>query len=138
MPSLHAAGWQRRHLDWEFKLQDKQSDTEAEPDRTLVDGMINATESFLRSSEVHRLFIQELVQGTFAEASEDELRVQAVRTLVEKELLAMIEERRQDLLDRVAHQLMDTAKGDFEAARHATEDALEEVERLVLNHADAL
>ena len=27
--------------------------------------MINATESFLRSSEVHRLFIQELVQGTF-------------------------------------------------------------------------
>jgi phage terminase small subunit len=104
----------------------------------LVDGIINATESFLRSSEVHRLFIQELVQGTFAEASEDELRVQAVRTLVEKELLAMIEERRQDLLDRVAHQLMDTAKGDFEAARHATEDALEEVERLVLNHADAL
>ena len=39
MPSLHAAGWQRRHLDWEFKLQDKQSDPEAEPDRTLMDGM---------------------------------------------------------------------------------------------------
>jgi len=33
---------------------------------------------------------------------------------------------------------MDTANGDFEAARHATEDALDEVERLVLNHADAL
>ena len=64
MPSLHTAGWQRRHLDWEFKL----NDGESEPDRTLVDGMINATESFLRSSEVHRLFIQELVQGTFAEA----------------------------------------------------------------------
>ena len=61
MPSLHAAGWQRRHLDWEFKLADQES----EPDRTLVDGIINATESFLRSSEVHRLFIQELVQGTF-------------------------------------------------------------------------
>ena len=78
MPSLHASGWQRRHLDWEFKL-DKDG---SEPDATLVDGIINATESFLRSSEVHRLFIQELVQGTFAEASADSLRLAAVKKLV--------------------------------------------------------
>ena len=64
-------------------MQNKQSETEAEPDRTLVDGMINATESFLRSSEVHRLFIQELVQGTFDEASDDHLRSNAVRQLIE-------------------------------------------------------
>ena len=70
MPSLHSAGWQRRHLDWEFKLQNKQSETEAEPDRTLVDGMINATESFLRSSEVHRLFIQELTNTELLELSQ--------------------------------------------------------------------
>ena len=36
MPSLHAAGWQRRHLDWEFKLKERES----EPDRTLVDGTV--------------------------------------------------------------------------------------------------
>jgi len=134
MPSLHAAGWQRRHLDWEFKLKERES----EPDRTLVDGIINATESFLRSSEVHRLFIQELVQGTFAEATADDLRSQAVRTLVETEIVAMLEEKRQELLDRLAQQLMDAAKGDFEAARSAAEDALIEVERLVVNHAVAL
>ena len=134
MPSLHAAGWQRRHLDWEFKLNERES----EPDRTLGDGIINATESFLRSSEVHRLFIQELVQGTFAEATADDLRSQAVRTLVETEILAMLEEKRQELLDRLAQQLMDAAKGDFEAARSAAEDALIEVERLVVNHAEAL
>ena len=134
MPSLHAAGWQRRHLDWEFKLKERES----EPDRTLVDGIINATESFLRSSEVHRLFIQELVQGTFAEATADDLRSQAVRTLVETEIVAMLEEKRQELLDRLAQQLMDAAKGDFEAARSAAEDALIEVERLVVNHAEAL
>ena len=134
MPSLHAAGWQRRHLDWEFKLNERES----EPDRTLVDGIINATESFLRSSEVHRLFIQELVQGTFAEATADDLRSQAVRTLVETEIVAMLEEKRQELLDRLAQQLMDAAKGDFEAARSAAEDALIEVERLVVNHAEAL
>ena len=134
MPSLHAAGWQRRHLDWEFKLNERES----EPDRTLVDGIINATESFLRSSEVHRLFIQELGQGTFAEATADDLRSQAVRTLVETEIVAMLEEKRQELLDRLAQQLMDAAKGDFEAARSAAEDALIEVERLVVNHAEAL
>jgi len=134
MPSLHAAGWQRRHLDWEFKLNEQES----EPDRTLVDGIINATESFLRSSEVHRLFIQELVQGTFAEAAADDLRIQAVRTLVESEIVAMLEERRQELLDRLAHQLLVAANGDFESARNAAEDALMEVERLVVNHAEAL
>ena len=66
MPSLHSAGWQRRHLDWEFKL----AENDSEPDEALVEGIINATESFLRSSEVHRLFIQELVQGTFEEAND--------------------------------------------------------------------
>ena len=134
MPSLHSEGWQRRHLDWEFKLKERES----EPDRTLVDGIINATESFLRSSEVHRLFIQELVQGTFAEASEDDLRIQAVRTLVETEILAMLAEKRQELLDRLAHQLLEAAKGNFETASTAAEDALMEVERLVINHAEAL
>merc|ERR1712017_4949 len=97
MPSLHSSGWQRKHLDWEFKLANKES----EPDEALVEGIINATESFLRSSEVHRLFIQELVQGTFAEAAADDLRIQAVRTLVESEIVAMLEERRQELLDRL-------------------------------------
>ena len=134
MPSLHAAGWQRRHLDWEFKLNERES----EPDRTLVDGIINATESFLRSSEVHRLFIQELVQGTFAEATEDDLRSQAVRTLVETEIVAMLDEKRQELLDRLAQQLLESARGNFDAARTAAEDALMEVERLVINHAEAL
>ena len=134
MPSLHTAGWQRRHLDWEFKL----NDGESEPDRTLVDGMINATESFLRSSEVHRLFIQELVQGTFDEAAADDLRIQAVRTLVETELLTVLEEKRQSLLERLSQSLLETAKGDVAAAAKASEEALMEVERLLVNHAEAL
>jgi hypothetical protein len=100
--------------------------------------MINATESFLRSSEVHRLFIQELVQGTFAEAENDDLRIQAVRTLVETEIVAMLEERREELLDRLAEQMLNSAKGDFKAARSASEEALMEVEHLVVNHAEAL
>ena len=138
MPSLHAAGWQRRHLDWEFKLQNKQSDTEAEPDRTLVDGMINATESFLRSSEVHRLFIQELVQGTFDEASDDHLRSNAVRQLIEGEILAMIQDQKTAMVERVVAQLTNAAGGDAQRAQTAAEAGLMEVERLLYNHSESL
>ena len=134
MPSLHAAGWQRRHLDWEFKL----TENESEPDRTLVDGIINATESFLRSREVHRLFIQELVQGTFEEASDEHLQRQAVQHLIKRELLTLLSEQKEDLLDRCAAELLENANGNFEQAHVAAGDGLDEVTRLLANHAEAL
>ena len=134
MPSLHASGWQRRHLDWEFKL----SETESEPDETLVEGIINATESFLRSSEVHRLFIQELVQGTFAEATENSLRGTAVRRLIEDELMTMLKERKDELLNRLAKQLINDANGNLELAQNAAKEGLSEIETLLANHRDAL
>ncbi len=134
VPSLHSSGWQRKHLDWEFKL-DKQ---ESEPDQALVEGIINATESFLRSSEVHNLFIQELVQGTFAEADEDSLRTSAIRNLVENEIVSLLEEQRDDLLDRVAAGLMDQANGNFEVARSVADESLDEIETLLLNHSEAI
>ena len=134
MPSLHASGWQRRHLDWEFKLAKQDS----EPDEALVEGIINATESFLRSSEVHRLFIQELVQGTFAEASADTLRATAVRKLINNEILRTIEEQKENLLNRLAQDLLNDAKGDFQLARSAAGEGLNEVERLLTNHTEAI
>ena len=100
--------------------------------------MINATESFLRSSEVHRLFIQELVQGTFAEATSDTLRINAVRELIESELLTMLAENREALLDRLSAKLIESAKGNSEMARQAADEGLGEVQRLLANHAEAL
>jgi len=134
MPSLHSSGWQRKHLDWEFKLAQQES----EPDEALVEGIINATESFLRSSEVHRLFIQELVQGTFAEASEDTLRATAVKKLIEDEVLSMLKERKENLLDRIGEELLNDAKGDRDLARNAAAEGLDEVEKLLLNHTEAI
>ncbi len=134
MPSLHSSGWQRRHLEWEFKLANNNS----EPDETLVEGMINATESFLRSSEVHRLFIQELVQGTFEEATEDHLRSKAVRSLIENELMAMLEENKEELIDRMAEKLLEETTGDFSLARKASNDAIIEVKKLLLNHTESI
>ena len=134
MPSLHYSGWQRRHLDWEFKLADNHS----EPDETLVEGIINATESFLRSSEVHRLFIQELVQGTFEEATEDHLKSKAVRSLMEKELIAMLEERKEDLVDRLAENLLTESNGDFNISKKAANEGIDEVKKLLLNHSQSI
>ena len=48
----------------------------------MVDGAINAMESFLRSNEVQRLFIKELVQGTFAESMQNPLRSMGIRYLI--------------------------------------------------------
>ena len=134
MPSLHAAGWQRRHLDWEFKLRELDS----EPDRTLVDGIINATESFLRSSEVHRLFIQELVQGTFDEASDDHLRAAAVRDLIDREIMTMLQENRTELMERLQSRILEPAGGQVDRAQKAAEEGLIEVERLLCNHTESL
>ncbi len=134
MPSLHSSGWQRRHLDWEFKLNDQGS----EPDEALVEGIINATESFLRSSEVHRLFIQELVQGTFAEATDDKLRSKAVHSLIENEIMAMLKEGKEELLDRLAQKLLEDAGGSFELARKSAQEGINEVEKLLMNHTEAV
>ena len=134
MPSLHAAGWQRRHLDWEFKLRELDS----EPDRTLVDGIINATESFLRSSEVHRLFIQELVQGTFDEASDDHLRAASVRHLIDSEILMMLHENRAELMERLQSRILEPTGGQVDRAQKAAEEGLMEVERLLCNHIESL
>lgn len=134
MPNLHQQGWQRRHLDWEFKL----SEEPAEVERTVVDGAINAMESFLRSNEVQRLFVKELVQGTLAEASQNALRGKGIRYLIEDELMAFLQERREELLDRMAERLMEDVQGNFEQARQCAATDLHEVQHLLLNHAESL
>ncbi len=134
MPSLHASGWQQRHLDWEFKLERKDS----EPDEALVEGIINATESFLRSSEVHRLFIQELVQGTFAEATDDSLRVKAVRKVIENEIISTFKDNKGELLEKLTGDLLEDAKGDLDLAKDAANEGIDEVEKLLMNHIEAI
>jgi hypothetical protein len=134
MPNLHQDGWQRRHLAWEFKLQAQQN----QPEEALVDGAINAMESFLRSSEVQQLFVQELVRGTLAETEANRLRQIAVGQLIERELLALLAEQRDALLERVAEALMEEADGSFAHAHAAASSGLTDVEQLLINHAEAL
>ena len=134
MPDLQRQGWQRRHLDWEFKLDEPP----AEIERTVVDGAINAMESFLRSSEVQRLFVKELVQGTRAETGHNPQRGRGVRWLIEQELIGWIAREREGLLDRLAMELLEDSNGDFERARVCAAEDLNEVEHLLHNHAEAM
>ena len=92
----------------------------------------------MRSSEVHRLFIQELVQGTFAEASEDSLRATAVQKLIKNEIMSIIEERKEELQNRVANDLLNEAKGNLEVAHSAAGEGIDEVKHLLLNHTESI
>jgi len=134
MPSLHSSGWQRRHLDWEFKL----AENDSEPDEALVEGIINATESFLRSSEVHRLFIQELVQGTFEEANDKKLISKAIKTIIEEEIINSLRDRKQDLLKKLSSKLISEERISEELAFNSASEGFEEVERLLMNHTEAV
>ncbi len=134
MPSLHSSGWQRRHLDWEFKL----AENDSEPDEALVEGIINATESFLRSSEVHRLFIQELVQGTFEEANDKKLISKAIKTIIEEEIINSLRDRQQDLLKKLSEKLISEEKISKELAFNSAKEGFDEVERLLMNHTEAV
>ena len=134
MPSLHSSGWQRRHLDWEFKL----AENDSEPDEALVEGIINATESFLRSSEVHRLFIQELVQGTFEEANDKKLISKAIKTIIEEEIINSIRDRKEALLKKISSKLISEERISKELAHNSANEGFEEVERLLMNHTEAV
>jgi hypothetical protein len=133
VPMLQQQGWQKRHLDWEFKLGKEMMEVE----RTVADGTINAVESFLRSNEIQRLFVKELVGGTFAEADQNKMRSKAVRQVIEEELLAFLQERHDELINRVGEALLPEAGGDLEQARIQAREGLEDVHHLLVNHSEA-
>ena len=72
----------------------------------------------------------------------EELKADAARLGFNKkpmdELIKMIEENKDDILDRLAENLLDQANGEFEMARKAANDGVEEVERLLVNHTEAV
>ena len=134
MPSLHSSGWQRRHLDWEFKL----AENDSEPDEALVEGIINATESFLRSSEVHRLFIQELVQGTFEEANDKKIISKAIKEIIEEEIIKNLESKKDYLLEKISNKLISEENIGKDLAINSVKEGFNEVERLLVNHTEAV
>ena len=117
-----------------FKL----AENDSEPDEALVEGIINATESFLRSSEVHRLFIQELVQGIFEEANDKKIISKAIKSIIEEEIVSSLREKKETLLKKISAKLISEEKVSEELAINSAKEGFEEVERLLANHSEAV
>ena len=78
------------------------------------------------------------MQGTFAEAKDDKLPSKAVRKIIENELIVMIEDRKEELTNSIAKALEKESNGDANLARNAAIEGINDVEKLLINHTEAV
>jgi len=84
------------------------------------------------------LFIQELVQGTFEEANDKKLISKAIKTFIEEEIINSLRDRKEDLLKKLSAKLVSEEKISQELALNSAKEGFEEVERLLMNHTEAV
>ena len=87
---------------------------------------------------MRRLLIQELVQGTIDEASDDHQRSNAVRQLIEDEILTMLQTRKRPCWSEWSLSSPLRLAAISNGAQNATEAGLMEVEPLLYNHSESL
>ena len=87
---------------------------------------------------MHRLFIQELVQGTFEEAKDKKIISKAIKTIIEEEIVSSLREKKETLLKKISAKLISEEKVSEELAINSAKEGFEEVERLLANHSEAV
>ena len=87
---------------------------------------------------MHRLFIQELVQGTFEEANDKKIISKAIKSIIEEEIVSSLREKKETLLKKVSAKLISEEKVSEELAINSAKEGFEEVERLLANHSEAV
>jgi len=87
---------------------------------------------------VHRLFIQELVQGTFEEANDKKIISKAIKSIIEEEIVISLREKKETLLKKISAKLISEEKVSEELAINSAKEGFEEVERLLANHSEAV
>ncbi len=55
---------------------------------------------------MHRLFIQELVQGTFEEANDKKITSKAIKSIIEEEIVSSLRDKRETLLKKISAKLV--------------------------------
>ena len=58
--------------------------------------------------------------------------------MIENEIIVMIEGKKEELTNKVAKALADEANGDFELAKNAAIEGINDVEKLLINHTEAV
>ena len=87
---------------------------------------------------MHRLFIQELVQGTFEEANDKKIISKAIKSIIEEEIVSSLRERKETLLKKISAKLISEEKISEELAINSAKEGFDEVERLLANHSEAV
>ena len=87
---------------------------------------------------MHRLFIQELVQGTFEEANDKKIISKAIKSIIEEEIVSTLREKKETLLQKISAKLVSEEKVSEELAINSAKEGFEEVERLLANHSEAV
>ena len=87
---------------------------------------------------MHRLFIQELVQGTFEEANDKKIISKAIKSIIEEEIVSSLREKKETLLKKISAKLISEEKISEELAINSAKEGFEEVERLLANHSEAV
>ena len=84
------------------------------------------------------MFIQELVQGTFEEANDKKLISKAIKTIIDEEIINSLRDRKQNLLKKLSEKLISEEKISEELAFNSAKEGFDEVERLLMNHTEAV
>ena len=87
---------------------------------------------------MHRLFIQELVQGTFEEANDKKIISKAIKSIIEEEIVSSLKEKKETLLKKISAKLISEEKVSEELAINSAKEGFDEVERLLANHSEAV
>ena len=87
---------------------------------------------------MHRLFIQELVQGTFEEANDKKIISKEIKSIIEEEIVSSLREKKETLLKKISSKLVSEEKVSEELAINSAKEGFEEVERLLANHSEAV
>ena len=87
---------------------------------------------------MHRLFIQELVQGTFEEANDKKIISKAIKSIIEEEIVSSLRGKKETLLKKISAKLISEEKVSEELAINSAKEGFEEVERLLANHSEAV
>ena len=87
---------------------------------------------------MHRLFIQELVQGTFEEANDKKITSKAIKSIIEEEIVSSLRDKRETLLKKISAKLVSEERVSEETAINSAKQGFEEVERLLANHSEAV
>ena len=62
----------------------------------------------------------------------------AVRKVIENEIIVMIEGKKEELTNKIAKALEEEANGDYDLAKNAAIEGINDVEKLLINHTEAV